>query len=207
MDFSLLRNDLLTKGAILGCVMLAFNIAETSMFYYGGMQWMLPLFLEMLASMAIYAFLIYRFTRSYSNLILAAREKLPFFSYGEGLLYAMNVSGLAGIIVALGGYLYMHYVVGYDNFIDSYIKLFESFFSQVPLQAREADMVRELLGEMQKAEEPSIFSNILSYVSRYIVTGALVGFVVAAITKREPWKLNDLNNSNDNNENEPNNEQ
>lgn len=207
MNFSLLRNELLTKGAILGCVMLAFNIAETSMFYYGGMSWMLPLFIEMLLSMAMYIFLIYRFTRNYSNLVLAEREKAPFFAYGEGLLYAMNLSGLAGVIVAVGMHLYMHYVVGYDNFIGSYVKLFQEFFSQVPMQAREFNMIGEFLSEMQKAEEPSLISNLLSYVSRYIMTGAFVGFVVAAITKREPWVANNINNSNDKSENEPKNEQ
>ena len=117
MNISLYRNELLTKGAILGCVMLASKIAETAMLYYGGASWLTLLGLESLLMMAVYVFLIYRFTKSYSELVVAERKQAPYFSYGEGLLYAMNLSGLAGIVVAIGGYLYMHYAVGYESFI------------------------------------------------------------------------------------------
>ena len=199
MDFSLYRNDLLTKGAILGCVMLVSNIAETAMFYYGGLKWMMPLALEMLVMAGVYIYLVYRFTKNFSLLAIAERENLPYFTYGEGVMYAMNLSGLAGIVVALGGYVFMHYVIGYENFIAAYIKLFQEFFSQVPMASKDADMLRELFTEMQKAEEPTILANLLSSVSRYIMIGALVGLVVAAFTKRNII-LFDTNNSNNEDE-------
>lgn len=199
MDFSLYRNDLLTKGAILGCVMLASNIAETAMFYYGGLKWMMPLGLEMLVMAGVYIYLVYRFTKNFSLLAIAERKNLPYFTYGEGVMYAMNLSGLAGIVVALGGYVFMHYTIGYENFIAAYIKLFQEFFSQVPMASKDADMLRELFTEMQKAEEPTILANLLSSVSRYIMIGALVGLVVAAFTKRNII-LFDTNNSNNEDE-------
>ena len=199
MDFSLYRNDLLTKGAILGCVMLVSNIAETAMFYYGGLKWMMPLALEMLVMAGVYIYLVYRFTKNFSLLAIAERKDLPYFTYGEGVMYAMNLSGLAGIVVALGGYVFMHYVIGYENFIAAYIKLFQEFFSQVPMASKDADMLRELFTEMQKAEEPTILANLLSSVSRYIMIGALVGLVVAAFTKRNII-LFDTNNSNNEDE-------
>ena len=40
MKPSVFLNDMLTKGAILGGVMLLSNIAENSILYYGGMKWM-----------------------------------------------------------------------------------------------------------------------------------------------------------------------
>ena len=200
MNFSLYRNDLLTKGAILGCVMLASNIAETAMFYYGGLKWMMPLALEMLVMAGVYIYLVYRFTKNFSLLAIAERDKLPYFTYGEGVMYAMNLSGLAGIVVALGGYVFMHYVVGYDNFIDAYIKLFQEFFSQVPMASNDANMLRELFAEMKKAEEPSIIANLLSSVSRYIMIGALVGLVVSAFTKQNPTMFNTNNSSNEDGE-------
>ena len=64
-------------------------------------------------------------------------------------------------------------------------------------------MIEQIFEELQKSEEPSLLSSILSYVTRYIMTGAFVGLVVAAITKRTPWN----NTTNINNGNEPNNEQ
>ena len=62
MKTSVLWNDILTKGAILGGVMLASNIAETSMLIYGGtIGWMGAMSIECLAVMALYCYLIYRF--------------------------------------------------------------------------------------------------------------------------------------------------
>ena len=203
MNSSLLRKDVMTKGAILGCVMLASSIIETSLFYYGGKAWMLPLALEILASMALYIFLLYRFTKNYSKLVIAERAQLPFFAFGEGLLYAMNVSGLAGILVALGGYFYMHYVVGYDSFIDAYIRFYQEALSQVALPLNTIEMFGGMFEDMREIEEPSVLSNVFSYLSRYIMTGALVGAIVASIVKRAPW---DNNTNVNNNENEPNNE-
>jgi hypothetical protein len=195
---------MMTKGAILGCVMMLSSIAETYMFYHGGSAWLLPLTFEILISMALYVILIYRFTKNYSKLVLAEREQMPFFSFGEGFLYAMNISGLAGIVVALGSYLFMHYVIGYEEFIAAYVKFYQNALSQVALPSGSVNQLGELFDQIQKNEEPSIFSNLLTYVSRYIMTGALVGAVVALITKRTPW--NNFTNFN-NNGNEPNNEQ
>lgn len=204
MNTSLLRNDMMTKGAILGCVMLASSIAETAMFYYRGAAWLFPLTIEILVSMALYIFLLYSFTKNYSKLVLAERAQAPFFTFGDGFLYAMNVSGLAGIVVALGSHLYMHYIVGYDNFIDAYVKFYQDALSQVPMPVNTLEQFGEMLEQIRKNEEPSILSNLLTYVSRYIMTGAFVGAIVALITKRTPWS--NYTNFN-NNENKPNNEQ
>lgn len=214
MNPSLFRNELMTKSAILGCVMLLFNIAELTMFCYGGATLMLPIVLVMLLSVAAYIFLVYRFTKNYSNLIVAERQQMPFFSYGEGLLYSMNLSGLAGVVVALGAYLYTHYVVGYDTFIDAYVALLQDSYSQFQVAMAESDEARELIesyikmyqgalttaegseganifeviiNEVKKAEEPSVVANLFTYMGRYVMVGALVGFVVAAMTKRNPW--------------------
>ena len=204
MNSSLLRNDMMTKGAILGCVMLVSSIAETSMFYYKGAAWLFPLTIEILVSMALYVVMLYRFTKHYSKLVLAERMQAPFFTFGEGFLYAMNVSGLAGIVVALGSHIYMHYIVGYENFIDAYVKFYQDALSQVPMPLNTLEQFGEMLEQIRKSEESSILSNLLTYVSRYIMTGALVGAVIALITKYTPW--NNYTNFN-NNGNNPNNEQ
>ena len=47
---------------------------------------------------------------------------------------------LAGVIVALGSYMFRHYVVGYENYIAATVKLLQDYLSQteVPSKAREA---------------------------------------------------------------------
>ena len=77
MNISLYRNELLTKGAILGCVMLASKIAETAMLYYGGASWLTLMGLESLLMMAVY---------------------VSVFSLAVGVLYCI-VSGLMAIDV------------------------------------------------------------------------------------------------------------
>jgi hypothetical protein len=78
MKTSVLWNDILTKGAILGGVMLASNIAETSMLIYGGaIGWMCAMSIECLAVMALYCYLIYRFTSNYANLVISERKDMP----------------------------------------------------------------------------------------------------------------------------------
>ncbi|MBR6655497.1 MAG: DUF4199 domain-containing protein [Alistipes sp.] len=196
MNFSIFRNDVLTKGAILGCVMVALNIAKSSLFYYGGMSWALVLLLVILCALALYIYLAYRFTRNYAGLVVSERQQAPYFTYGEGLLYWVNVSMLAGVVVGCGEYVFMHYVIGYENFVANYIKLFQDALSQVKLTSQDINMLNELFTELQKAEEPSILSNIFGTVWTYLMSGTLVGLVIAAFTKREPM-IGGADNSND----------
>jgi hypothetical protein len=113
---------------------------------------------------------------------------------------------LAGIVVGFGEYLYLHYVVGYNNFVDAYIKLIQDCFSRMKLRGEEAALIKQelstLFEEMQRAEAPSMISSVLGTVWSYLVLGAIVGLIVAAFTKRAP-KLFYF----DNNKNQPNNEQ
>ena len=128
MKPSIFLNDMLTKGAILGGVMLVSSIAETSMLYYGNSaKWIMVMGIECLAAMALYCYLVYRFTRGYANIVLSERKELAYFTFGNGLSYATSISMLAGVIVALGGYMFRHYVIGYENYITNYVNI-SSFF-------------------------------------------------------------------------------
>lgn len=210
MDRSVLRNELFAKATIIGCVMLAFDVAKLSLICYGGISWALLLLIILPVSLAVCGYLSYRSTRRYAGLIVSMRKQAPFFTYGEGLLYVTNLSMLAGVIVGLGEYLYMHYVIGYENFISAYIKLFEDAASLVKLPANELAMLREQLAEtfaeMQKMEEPTLLSNIIGAVWSYLILGTVVGLVVAAFTKRRPQLPNEVENV-ENNENKPEDEQ
>ena len=96
---------MLSKGAILGMVMLVSHIAEQLMMIYGGTSvWTTVVGIEMLVSLVVFIWLLRNFTKSYAALVLAARKDMPYFSYMNGLNYAISVSMLAGVIVGLGGY-------------------------------------------------------------------------------------------------------
>ena len=197
MKPSIFLNDMLTKGAILGGVMLLSNIAENSMLYYGGMKWMVVLGIEYLISLAVYCYLLYRFTKGYANLVLSERKDLPFFSYGNGFSYAVSVSMLAGVIVALGGYMFRHYIIGYENYINAYVKLLQDWFSQTEVPASMVGTYEQLFQTIKSQAEPSLIASIFSGIWTYLMAGTFVGLIVAAFTKREPKIFDNQENQNE----------
>lgn len=187
MKSSVFLNDMLTKGAILGAVMLLSNIAENSMLYYGNSaKWIMLLGIEYLISLVVYCYLIYRFTKNYANLVVSERKEIPFFTYGNGLSYATSISMLAGVIVALGGYMFRHYIIGYENYITNYVKLLQDWFSTTEVPASMVGTYEQMFKVIQAQEEPSLISSIFSGVWSYLMAGTFVGLVVAAFTKRAP---------------------
>ena len=187
MKSSVFLNDMLTKGAILGAVMLLSNIAENSMLYYGNSaKWIMLLGIEYLVVMALYCYLLYRFTKNYANLVISERKEIPFFTYGNGLSYATSISMLAGVIVALGGYMFRHYIIGYENYITNYVKLLQDWFSTTEVPASMVGTYEQMFKVIQAQEEPSLISSIFSGVWSYLMAGTFVGLVVAAFTKRAP---------------------
>ena len=200
MDRSILRNDILTKGAILGVVMLASRIAETTMTCNGdSIKWMIILSVEMLAMAVVYIVLLNSFTRGYARKQLAIQQGFQHFSYGNGLSYAILISMLAGVIVAIGGYIFLHAVIGYDNFVDGNIALILSVFRDAKTEV--TPEIQEMIAEMKVTPAPSIIDTLIASVWSYLLSGAIVGAVVAIFTRR---KLQIIKN---NNEQEQQNEQ
>lgn len=187
MKSSVFLNDMLTKGAILGGVMLLSNIGENAMLYYGNSpKWIMVLGVEYLISLVVYCYLIYRFTKNYANLVVSERKEIPFFTYGNGFSYATSISMLAGVIVALGGYMFRHYIIGYENYITNYVKLLQDWFSTTEVPASMVGTYEQMFKVIQAQEEPSLISSIFSGVWSYLMAGTFVGLVVAAFTKRAP---------------------
>ena len=198
MKPSIFLNDMLTKGAILGGVMLLSNIAENAMLYYGNStKWIMVLGVEYLISLVVYCYLLYRFTKGYATLVLSERKQMPFFTYGNGLSYATSVSMLAGVIVALGGYMFRHYVIGYENYIANYVKLLQDWLSKAEVPASMVGTYDQMFKTIQSQEEPSLIASIFSGVWTYLMAGTFVGLIVAAFTKHEPKIFDNQENQNE----------
>ena len=187
MKPSIFLNDMLTKGAILGGVMAASAIVEMMMLYYGGnTAWLTAMTVEVLVVVALYIWLTLRFTKGYAKLVLAERKKMPYFSYGSGLSYVISISMLAGVIAALGSYMFRHYVIGFENYMTANVKLIQDALSQTEVPASMVGTYEQLFKAMQSQDEPSLISTLFSSVTNYLLAGTFVGLIVAAITKREP---------------------
>ena len=196
MKLSIFTNDVLTKGAILGGVMLASLIAENLMLIYGcSLNWMIAFMFEWLVAAGLFCYLLYRFTSNYSRLVMAERENgpyLPYFSYGEGWLYVVKISILAGIVVSVGGYVFQYLVIGDDTYIEATANLVRNItadITQGQVSAATQEMYASLeqnLAEIKAMPKPSFFSVLLSGITSYLFIGSIIGLIVAAITKREP---------------------
>ena len=187
MKPSIFLNDMLTKGAILGGVMMVSGILETSMICYGSSsKWLAIMTAEIFVAMAIYIWLTFRFTKSYAKLVLAERKHLPFFSFGNGFAYVVSISMLAGVIATLGNYMFRHYIVGFENYISANVKLIQDVISNTEVPASMVGTYDQMFKTIESQSEPSLISAIFSGVWTYLISGTVVGLIVAAITKREP---------------------
>lgn len=194
MKTNLFLNDMLTKGAILGGVMLLSGVAETAMLYYGGnTEWLTAMSIEVLVVMALYVYLAYRFTRNYANLVLAERKEMPYFSFGSGLSYIIGISMLAGVIASLGNWLFRHYVIGFEEYITANVKLIQDVLSQTEVPASAVSAYDEIFKALKSQSEPSLIKAVLSGVWTYLVSGTIVGLLVAGFTKREPKMFDEKN--------------
>ena len=202
MNPSILRKDILTKGAILGGILLASQIADTLMRYYGGLYLILFIGLLAIVSMVIYCVFLYRFTKSYSKLVLSLRQEAPYFTYGNGLSYAVLISMLAGVVVAIGHYVLVHGIIGYENYIDTYSEFLKNAIVQLEVLDARSDTDFSSLIERNKqelsniksaAEAPTLINTIVINTWGYLVTGTIVGSFVAIFTRRklQPIKNND----------------
>ena len=194
MKPSIFINDMLTKGAILGGVMMVSSILETSMLCYGGNStWLAVMSAEVLVSMALYIWLTLRFTKNYAKLVLAERKHLPFFSFGNGFAYVVSISMLSGVIATLGNYMFRHYIVGFENYISANIKLIQDVLSQSEVPASMVGTYDQMFKTLEAQSEPSLISAIFSGVWTYLISGTVVGLIVAAVTKREPQIFDNQN--------------
>lgn len=194
MKPSIFINDMLTKGAILGGVMMVSSILETSMLCYGGNStWLAVMSAEVLVSMALYIWLTLRFTKGYAKLVLEEHKQLPFFSFSNGFSYVVSISMLAGVIAALGNYMFRHYVVGFEDYISANIKLIQDVLSQSEVPASMVGTYDQMFKTLEAQSEPSLISAIFSGVWTYLISGTVVGLIVAAVTKREPQIFDNQN--------------
>ena len=187
MKSSIFLNDMLTKGAILGGVMLVSNIAETAIVSYcSNPSLIYAMAVEVIAVIALYIWLLVRFTSNYANLVLAERKEMAYFTYGNGLSYVVSVSMLASVIVAVGGYMFRHYVVGFENYIANSVKLVEASLSQSEVPAASISGYEQMFKAIQSQDEPSFISSIISNLWNYLLGGTFVGLFIAAKTRRAP---------------------
>lgn len=183
-------NDVASKGAILGVLMLVSHIFEQAMMLNGSLAQMGIVGAEMLVVCILYIYLLYRFTKRYSEQFSAEEG----FSFGKGLSYVLTLSLFASIIVGLGGYIFTHFVIGYKEYTDGIVALYENLLSSTQMPAQMVGTYEQMLERIAEQPEPSILTTISSSIWSYIFLGGMVGLIIAGIVKREPNIFGDEQN-------------
>ena len=185
MKISPLLNDLLTKGALLGGVMLFANVAEMLLACRASLGLVLIAGLLAIASWVVYCYLAYRFTKSYASLVFAVRPDVPHFTYVNGFTYVVTISMLAGVISTLGSYFCLHHVIGYEEYIDAYVKLIYGMLAQAQLPASMSATYEQMVQTLQSQPEPTFLDSLYSGVTSFGVFGLIAGLIIAAFTRRK----------------------
>ena len=194
MKQNIFLNSVLNRGAILGFVMLCSHIFEQCAVVYGGtLTWYSIMGVEMLAACALYVWLLYRFAKSYSLSVLEQRSELKMFSFCAGYSYVTSVSMLAGVIVGLGRYVTHSFVIGHDKYVQAMISSLQSILKANPEAASMMGSYDQLFNQMAVQPEPGVFATVFSSVWSYLMWGAIVGLVIAAMVKREPVLFDEQN--------------
>ena len=184
-------SDVLRDGALLGLAMGLSRIIENTLQLQGSMPittTYLILAVEMIASMAIFVWLLYRFTKRRAM----AADPAEGFPYGQGLIYAFVVSVLTGVVVGLANTLYI-VAIGYESYVEGVIANLEStasFVASIDTTGAAVDSYNDMMDTMietiESTPRPSVFANIFASLNSYIVWGTLVGLIIARAVRREP---------------------
>lgn len=177
-------NDIASRGAIIGALMLASHIFEQSMIMNASFGGFAIAGLEMLVVTVIYIWLQYRFAKRASERF---GDNTVGFPYSRALMYVVSVALFAGVIVGLGGYVYTHFIVGYENYIERLVENLQQMLYQSGGNSPVMAMYENMLSTLLEQPEPGIFSTIISSMFNYMLFGGvLVGLFIAAGVKRDP---------------------
>ena len=184
-------SDVLRDGAILGLVMALSRIIENTLQLQSTMSvatTYLILVVEMLASTALFVFLVHRFAKRRAM----AADPAEGFAYGQGLIYVFVLSVLTGILVGLANTLYIA-ALGYDSYVDGVVASMEStaeFVAQLDPTGAAAGSYNQMMDQIIETIEstpcPTVFDNILASLNSYITWGTLLGLIIARMVRREP---------------------
>lgn len=186
MKISAPLNNIFTKSAILGAVMLAVNLATMYLVSKATFGLMVLAGLVSLSSYVLYGFLVYRFTKGYAQSLFKFRSDLTYFTYLNGFSYIVTISMLAGVVTSLGSYFYLHHVVGYEEYINCYINIIRDAQGVAELPDSINSLYENIIKSLQDIPAPGFLSSIYGGVTSGCVLGLVIGSIVAIFTRCKP---------------------
>lgn len=182
-------NETLKLGAILGALMSISTMLESYVIYYSAIPLVRASMIylaEWLVVVVAYVWLMYRFTKSYSNRYF---DEGAGFSFSQGFGFVITLSLFVAIMVGVTTTLF-YSVMGFDGFIDGYIARIDELVAYMGANNIAMNSVAEdielLRDNIRALQQPSMLSNILAAINNYVLSGLIIGLTIAAILRRKP---------------------
>ena len=154
------------------------------------------IFIEGIVAAVLFVGMLYYFTR---RLAKNWNERVEYmgqvldvkFSYSRALSYVLTVSMLASVIVGVASTIYVD-IIGYDIYLAAQIAYIEETVDFVNAAGQmsgsenlvSVESMEDFVSQLEASERPSMFANIISLMSSYMLYGGLTGLVVAAVARR-----------------------
>lgn len=199
MNFKDFWMDVLCSAAIVGIVMSVSHIFEKYITLFSDLGLgasSLIIFIEGIVAAVLFVGMLYYFTR---RLAKNWNERVEYmgqvldvkFSYSRALSYVLTVSMLASVIVGVASTIYVD-IVGYDIYLAAQIAYIEETVDFVNAAGQmsgsenlvSVESMEDFVSQLEASECPSMFANIISLMSSYMLYGGLTGLVVAAVARR-----------------------
>ena len=199
MNFKDFWMDVLRSAAIVGIVMSVSHIFEKYITLFSDLGLgasSLIIFIESIVAAVLFVGMLYYFTRRLAN---NWNERVEYmgqvlnvkFSYSRALSYVLTVSMLASVIVGVASTIYVD-IIGYDIYLAAQIAYIEETVDFVNAAGQmsgsenlvSVESMEDFVSQLEASERPSMFANIISLMSSYMLYGGLTGLVVAAVARR-----------------------
>lgn len=206
MNFKDFWMDVLRSSAIVGIVMAISHIFEKHILLFSDLGLATSsaiILIEGIIAVVLFVGMLYYFTHRLAKVWNDRVEVLDQvfdvkFSYSRALSYVLTVSMLASVVVGVASTIYVD-VVGYDVYLAAQINYIEEIVDFVNAYGQmlgdselmSTKYMADMIAQMETMERPSMFTNIVSLMSSYMLYGGLVGLVVAAVARRNVRRENE----------------
>lgn len=206
MNFKDFWMDVLRSAAIVGIVMAISHIFEKHILLFSDLGLATSsaiILIEGIIAVVLFVGMLYYFTHRLAKVwndrvgVLDQVFDVK-FSYSRALSYVLTVSMLASVVVGVASTIYVD-VVGYDVYLAAQINYIEEivdFVNAYGQMSGDSELMStkymaDMIAQMETMERPSMFTNIVSLMSSYMLYGGLVGLVVAAVARRNVRRENE----------------
>lgn len=188
-------NEAAKWGVIVGVLLSVSFVLENLMTVSGRMGLYYLMMLEWIGVVVLHFWLLLRFVQSRSSLYGAADG----FTFGQGYGCVMVVSAFAGVIVGVVQAVYLHLIIGYQNYIDRTIEAMTGLISKSGSQmpASFEGMLEQSFQQLRTAPVPSVLESVWSGLFSSLLFGAVFGLIIAAIAARTPRPFDETNENAD----------